>query len=188
MIMKRLTTGSSNRSVIRTHPRLAALAGDERGQSVLEIALLMPVLCLLLLGIIEMGRYAEISILVSNAARAGVQYGAQNPATAADNTGIQTAALNDAQNGCQGSSTSNCLTVVPVANTPTMGYALCGCSGSTPTNGNCVNPPPPPLCPGSEWLVYVRVNTTGSFKPIFGYPGIPNPVTISSVAQMRVAQ
>src|ERR1700734_3884295 len=119
----------------------------ECGQSVLELALLMPILCLLLLGIIEMGRYAEISILVSNAARAGAQYGAQNIATAGDSAGIQAAALQDAQiSGWQSAGNDNCLSLVPVASAP-LQYALCGCSDGTDytseTNENCLTTPPP---------------------------------------------
>ena len=45
------------------------------GQSLLEVALLTPMLLALLLGAIELGRYAYISILVGNAARAGAAYG-----------------------------------------------------------------------------------------------------------------
>ena len=45
-----------------------------------------------------MGRYAYLSILVGNAARAGTAYGAQSLAQSVDATGIQTAATNDFQN------------------------------------------------------------------------------------------
>ena len=42
---------------------------NQSGQSLLEIALLLPFLLLLTIGIIEVGRYAYISVLVGNAAR-----------------------------------------------------------------------------------------------------------------------
>src|SRR5579872_2840396 len=82
---------------------------SESGQSLLEMAIITPILVLLVLGAIEIGRYAELSIVVVNAARAGAQYGAQNLAAAADSAGITSAAENDAQN-IQG------LTVNPPAN------------------------------------------------------------------------
>src|SRR5216683_157093 len=75
------------------------------GQSLLEVALLTPMLLALLLGVIEMGRYAYISILVGNAARAGAAYGAQNLVLSIDTSGIQTAANNDFQNNGQDTST-----------------------------------------------------------------------------------
>ena len=45
-----------------------------------------------------MGRYAYISILVGNAARAGAGYGAQSLAQSVDTAGITTAVDNDFQN------------------------------------------------------------------------------------------
>ena len=55
-------------------------------------------LVLLLIGLIEVGRYGNYTIMAGNAARAGVQYGAQNTITAADTTGMKTSADDDAQN------------------------------------------------------------------------------------------
>ena len=75
-----------------------ASAGAARGcsgQTVVEVALLLPLLLLLLVGVIEIGRYAYFDILISNAARAGAQYGAQSLIQAADVAGIRTAAQND---------------------------------------------------------------------------------------------
>src|SRR5438045_9386601 len=67
-----------------------------RGQSVAEMALVTPLLLLMLLGTIEIGRFAYYGIEVSNAARAGVQFGAQSLADSRDVTGITQAAQNDA--------------------------------------------------------------------------------------------
>ncbi len=160
---------------------------DERGTSLLEMAFLIPILLLLLLGIIEIGRYAELSILVANAARAGVQYGAQNLVTAADNAGIQNAALNDGQNisPCTGGNTTNCLTVSPPANAYS-GYVLCGCSSSGTAPGSTC--PPTGCSLPNHQLVYIQVDTQGKFKSLFSYPGIPSSLTINGSAQMRVAQ
>jgi Flp pilus assembly protein TadG len=128
------------------------------------MALVLPVLLLLLVGTIEIGRFAYYAILVSNAARAGAQYGAQSLITSADVSGIQTAAKND------GVST---LTVTPTQ--------LCGCSaaalGGCPAGGFCANP-----------LVYVEVTASGSFNSLFAYPGIPRSMTFTSTVKMRVTQ
>ena len=51
---------------------------SESGQSLLELALLTPLLMFMIIGIVEMGRYAYLSILVGNAAEAGAAYGADN--------------------------------------------------------------------------------------------------------------
>jgi Flp pilus assembly protein TadG len=71
----------------------------ERGQALIEMALVTPLLIALLLGIIEVGRYAELSIVVADSARTGAIYGAQNLVTAVDTVGIQNAAQNDANLG-----------------------------------------------------------------------------------------
>ncbi len=65
-----LQRGTRKRSSIR-HP--------ESGQTLLEIALLLPMLVLLALGVVEFGRYGYIGILVANAARAGTAYDRKLP-------------------------------------------------------------------------------------------------------------
>jgi Flp pilus assembly protein TadG len=144
--------------------RARGLPVNDRGQSLLEMSLLLPMLLLLVFGIIEIGRYAELSIRVANAARSGVQYGAQSLAAAADTAGIQNAAINDAP-----------------AN-PTLQVSsqlICTCSGSA-CNGLCA-------APNTE-VLYLQVTTTGTFTPLFTYPGLPSLTTVTGMAQMRVAQ
>ena len=51
--------------------RATEVLTSQSGQSLIEIAVLAPIVLSLLLGVIELGRYAYISILVANAARAG---------------------------------------------------------------------------------------------------------------------
>jgi len=141
----------------------------QSGQALLEVALVTPLLLLLAVGIIEIGRYAYYSILVADAARAGAQYGAQNLATAADAAGIRTAAENDGQN----------LTELKV----TVQHE-CGCTGSSiggacPATG-CASP--------NHALVYVKVTVTGKFNSLFKYPGIPQSIDCDSTELMRVAQ
>src|ERR1700722_1435341 len=87
------------------------------GQAFIELALILPVLVLLIIGAAELGRLAYASIEVSNSARAGVAYGAQNHITASDTTGIQVAARND--------STDIASTATPVVT------LSCSCSDGT---------------------------------------------------------
>ena len=132
----------------KTHRlRCGRTSRGERGTSLLEFALVLPILLLLLLGVIEIGRYAEMSIQVASAARAGAQYGAQNLATAADSPGIQTAALRDSQVVACGNQTVNCLNVNFPSNAyQGQTYILCGCStiGNVPGStcpASCTPPP-----------------------------------------------
>ena len=79
-------------------PHARGLLRSQSGQSLVEVALLTPILLAFLIGGIELGRYAYLSILVGNAARAGAAYGAQSLPQSVDTTDIQTAADNDFQN------------------------------------------------------------------------------------------
>ena len=137
----------------------------QRGQSLVELALVLPLLLLLLVGVLEIGRFAYYDILVANAARAGAQYGSQSLTAAADVDGISTAAKNDGLAS---------LTVTP--------SLLCGCSagslGTCPTGNVCANP-----------LVYIQVTASETdFKSLFSYPGLPATMTLSSTVTMRVSQ
>jgi Flp pilus assembly protein TadG len=164
---------------------------SQLGQTLLEIALLLPVLLLMGLGVIEMGRYAYISILVANAARAGAAYGAQSGATSVDTPGIQTAADNDFRNN--GQNVSNLTVTSSVScgcdngGTLTVDYTTAsGCSdasnpGVTAVISACV----PPTGSG-HWVAMVSVTASGTFNSLFSYPGIPSSVSVSKTATMRV--
>ena len=97
----RVMLKSSARTNPQSNSRLAGILRSESGQSLAEMALMTPLLALLLIGVIELGRYAQTAILVGNAARTGAAYGAQSLGQAADTTGIKTAADNDFQNNGQ---------------------------------------------------------------------------------------
>src|SRR5690242_5212544 len=68
---------------------------SQAGLAMVEFAIALPLLMIILIGLIETGRFMYFSVLVGNAAHAGAQYGSQN----AGNTtgGMQTAATNDGQ-------------------------------------------------------------------------------------------
>jgi Flp pilus assembly protein TadG len=141
----------------------------QRGQSVLEIALVTPVLLLLLVGTIEIGRYAYYSIEVSSAARAGVQYGAQSLADSKDLVGITQAAQKDAPevSGMDVSATNQCA----CSNSPT-NFVGCPARGCAPGHG----------------LVFVKVDTTANIRPLFRYPGLSVTFPARGEAIMRVTQ
>ena len=135
------------------------------------MALLIPVVLLILVGIIEIGRFAFVSIEVANAARAAVQYGAQSLTAANDAAGIRQAAIGDAAD-------LSSLTVT-VANPASM----CACSEAPNSLGAC----PATGCSGHP-LVFVQVDTSASVSPLFHYPGLPTNFTANGHAIMRVAQ
>lgn len=174
---------------MRSNPRLieveTGVLGWESGQSLVELALLTPLLLILVIGVMEMGRFAYFAILVGNAARAGAAYGAQTVAQSADTADIQTAARNDFQNG------QNLGSLLTVAS-----CTSCGCdTGGTVAAGSCGSPGSgctgtgAGTCPsGQHWVVAVSVTATGTFNSMFGYPGIPKSITVSRTCTMRVNQ
>lgn len=163
-------------SNVRILPRILR---SQSGQSLVELALLTPILLLLVIGTVEMGRYTSLSILVGNAARAGADYGAQNPTTAGDSAGIKNAAMADLKD-ISGFKTQPTVTSVFV----------CGCD-----NGGTVIPSPETFAAcavtcsvGAHLVTSVQVTVTGTFSSMFNYPGIPTPLTITSTATERVAE
>jgi Flp pilus assembly protein TadG len=146
---------------------------DDKGQAFVELALILPVFILLLVGVAEFGRLAYAAIEVSNAARAGVAYGAQNHATAADTAGIQTVATQDAPNiiGLTAVATHACSCVTGATSTT----ITCSTAGTT-----CLSP--------SRIVLSVQVNTSAAVNTVFHFPGTPNTVTLSGQAIMRVEQ
>jgi hypothetical protein len=139
------------------------------------------------MGIIELGRYAYISILVGNAARAGAAFAAQSLPQSVDVEGIEAAADNDFRNNGQNVRT---LTVIPSNSNPGP-TTSCGCdSGGTVALAACttnVNANAG-TCPLGHWVVMVSVTASGTFNSLFSYPGVPPSVAISRTSVMRVAQ
>jgi Flp pilus assembly protein TadG len=142
---------------------------DERGGSLVELAMTLPLFSLMLLGAVDFGRAYYSAIEVAGAAHAAAVYGSQNPT---DTTGIKNAALDDAAN------LSN-LTV----NTPTYG---CECADGSSYSASCSTTPT--SCPNSLNVVY-RVNVTvkETYTTLLPWPGVPSSLTFSSTASMRSA-
>lgn len=146
------------------------LAASDSGSALAEIAIVLPMLVLLLIGLIEVGRYGNYTIVAGNAARSGVQYGAQNLETAADITGMQTRAVSDGQNLSGLTATAS-------------NYCECA-DGSAST---CLATD----CPTSHRIVYVRVVTAATIPSLTNFSYLPaslRTITVQGSAVMRVAQ
>lgn len=65
------------------------------GQGLVEFALTLPILILILLGVLDLGRVYFATMTVTNAAREGARYGAANPCSSSC-TAITTRAQNEA--------------------------------------------------------------------------------------------
>ncbi|SPE27744.1 hypothetical protein SBA2_360052 [Acidobacteriia bacterium SbA2] len=196
----------SLRSTLDKSMRRRSISGNSRsgilwshaGQSLYEVALLAPFLLTLLLGVIELGRFAYLGILVANAARAGAAYGAQSLAQAADPTDIQKAATNDFQNNGQDASK---LTVQAGAFNPSYFGCTCDSSGTLspdpPTAEYCTpqstsNPggnPTAGSCPtGQHWVVVVSVEAKEQFSSLFNFISALGSISIDRTCTLRVIQ
>ena len=170
--------------------------GPDKGQTLLEVALLTPMLLALLLGVIELGRYAYFAILVGNAARAGAAYASQNLGLTTDGGGICNAAGNDFYQSGSFTCTKNSATSYTASATgaATLNLTLsisCGCESA----GDM--PPAPPNAPGScsttsevactnQWVVTTSVQASSQISPLINYPGLPGSLTVTRTATMPV--
>lgn len=140
------------------------------GQALIEAVVVAPMLLLSLLGAAEFGRLCYAGIEVTNAAHSGVQYGAQNRATAADVAGIKAAALNEGTDLAKMDS--------HWTSTGVTSQVLCATSYNTA----------PGACSGTvgQKYVYVQVNTTVTVSSLFGGTFKKN-YTLTGSATTRVA-
>lgn len=146
------------------HRRAIAAMTEEHGASLVEMALVLPLLFLVLFGAVDFGRAYYLAMEIAGAAHAGAEYGAQNPT---DTAGIQAAAQADAPD-------------VPglTVTTPTYG---CECSDGTAFSLSCTTTP---TCAYN--VVYrVTVSVSASYKPMIPWPGIPSSMTLTNSATMR---
>lgn len=152
----------------------------QRGAALIEFALGLPVLMLLLVGLIEYGRYAYFAIEIANAAHAGALYGSQNSSTANDTSGMKNATIDDGQNA-----------ITPLTLSSVTAQAVCTCwTGSSqtpsPPNGSVCGQP----CASGRNITYAQVTVTASMTPLFNYSalGAPASWSVTRTATIRVLQ
>ena len=140
----------------------------QRGAVLVELGMLLPVFTVLLVAVFDAGRAYYYSLEVSNAARAGAQYGYQSGGTMMDTTGIQNAAMKDGADigtisggSCSGSACWN------------SGYPQsrwgCMCSDGTGMSLHCASPPT--CSTNSRQVNYVDVLTRATYTTLLPWPG-----------------
>lgn len=151
----------------------------ERGAALIEFALVTPLLIMVLIGLIEVGRLAYFGIEVANAAHAGAQYGAMSYRNAGG-SGMNVAAQNDGRNS--------------ISDLRTTADYVCACwnpstaveTPSAPTQTACALP----CTAGGHMVTYAQVSVTGTMHALFNYTalGLPSQWAVTRVATMRVDQ
>lgn len=145
------------------------------GAAMVELALTLPLLVVVLLGAADFARLFYRSIELTNAARAGAQYGAQSPAKSADTAGMKSAAVTASPN-------------IPSFTTSDVSAArTCQCasdagvfSATSPAN-NCNYD-----CSTGHLVTTVTVTASKSFTTISAYPGMPRTINLVSSAAFRL--
>lgn len=165
---------------------------NDRGSAFVELALVVPLLCLVLIGAAELGRIAYYAIEVSDAARAGVAYGSLGSGTA-NAADMETAASASAPD------------VTLTFPAPSGGYTPCVCETINKLTGvtfttpirNCgdTDSTADVDCPASTvtgitklQVNYVQLSTQAQVSTMFHYPGIPTSFTLHGYAKMRMIQ
>lgn len=127
------------------HRFFRRLAADRRGNVMLEFTLALPILFLLLVGLLDLGRFSLQKSALLQGAREGAQYGIFAPT---DSANINTTAQN--ATGLTGVTGSN--------------VVFCECSDALGTTVLCTA-----TCSGGATLKkYITVTTTASFSSVLG--------------------
>lgn len=152
---------------------MSRVFASDDGAAIVELALVAPLLILLMIGIIDIGRFARETITIGNAARAGAQFGAYSTSNSTDTASIASTAQSDA---------------IDVALLPTdvSSSTYCSCGASPGTHVTACNPTPP--CASGDHLdSFVIVTVTKSFTSLISYPGIPTTFALSKTASQEIS-
>lgn len=179
----------------RRDPRSAVR--DDRGTSMVEFALALPLLALVALGIVEVGRYTAYSIVVGNAVKAGATAGAvseieaqatpdpnQSPGTNLDKMASQVACIDAYHDLSVGNSSFSCTSsgsAAPVNTLKITSTITCYLNGVLESPCDTTVQPAP-----AGRTVYITVAAAGQFKPLFNYPLLPPYSTMSAQTTLQV--
>lgn len=146
---------------------LRAFRKDESGLAAMELAMLSPIVIVMVVCTIDVGRLALAKTWTQYAAAAGAQYAVQK--------GFDSQAISAA---IQAATSSKSVLASP---TPGM---MCGCPGETGiTPATCGQ-----KCPASarDAGSYVTVTASYAFKPIFRVPVVSYPEQVTSQSIVRI--
>lgn len=139
----------------------------------MELAIALPLLAVILVGTIDFSRAFRTAMIVTNAARAGAQYGSQTAAASGDTAGMQAAAL-------------AVLTANGLSSGPAVTAAqTCYCASTAGAFGGAVSCASTTCGTGQHLVVTVTVTAQRTFSMVNPFPGLPSSVTITRGATAR---
>ncbi len=151
-------------NIIKSRQRLSH---DDAGNVTIEFGFVILFMVTLALGAYDFGNLGYQKIAVTNAARAGSQYGVQDMSTAEDSAGMIQAARNDIND------TADELTI------SARNYYFCPGQGQVADESVLCND-------GSFSYFYVQVTVEDEVDLLFPYPFVSSPQTVASTNTMRV--
>ena len=143
---------------------LKKLSRENTGNVTIEFGFVILFMATLGIGAYDFGNLAYQKIAVTNAARAGSQYGAQDMSFAADTDGMEQAAKDDINDNA----------LLPDADN----YYFCPGQGEVDVDVLCDD--------GSFSYFYVWVTVPKDVDLLFPYPFVSSPQTVASTSTMRV--
>ena len=149
---------------------LARIAHADRGLAAVEFGLIAPVLIMLVLGLFDFGLAYRQQLNVNAAAEAGASYAVTNGFNATQISSAVTSSVAGIQS----------------SPAPT---EFCGCPNATSGITQSSSPTPPCVvhCPdGSSPGVYVSVTALLSYTTVVPWPGITNPLQLTSNQMVRI--
>ncbi|HEX5069278.1 MAG TPA: TadE/TadG family type IV pilus assembly protein [Vicinamibacterales bacterium] len=151
---------------------------SETGGALVELAVALPVLLVVFAGTTDLARVFYTAMALTDAARAGAQYGAFNAAQSSDTATMQTTATS----------------ATGVSGITAVATRLCQCAtdagvfSATATANDCTSPDAT-ACPGKHRVITVTVTTSKTFTTVMGgFPAIPSSISLTRTATMRVHQ
>ena len=147
--------------------RLELLIRSHAGNVTIEFGFVILFMLTLAVGAYDFGNLGYQKIAITNAARAGSQYGAQDMATAEDTAGMVQAARNDIND------TADALDINAI------NYYFCPGQGTVADESVLCND-------GSFSYFYVQVTVENDINLLFPYPFVSSPQTVASSNTMRV--
>jgi Flp pilus assembly protein TadG len=132
-----------------------------------ELAVAIPILFMIMLGAIDFGRVWSEGLALSNAVRAGAQYGSESTVAALDSAGIERSVLEDLDS-LMDASEIQAITVT----------SYCECEDGTAIDCDL-------KCGVTNPRTYVQVRVDKRFRTLFPYPGVPEEINLVRQARVR---
>ncbi|MBC7005068.1 pilus assembly protein [Photobacterium sp. BZF1] len=150
----------------------------QNGIAIVEFTLVLPVLLFILIAVLDFGRAMHAGIVLNSATRAAVGYGAQDIDKSVDINGMTSIANLEAQQMLDADDEED------VINLQITNSLQCSCSDGVSTQINTDED----CDTNNACLVarYVVVDATYDFKTLISFPFIPDTVSLSRSASMRL--